>query len=91
MHPKNMKVAYVHVDRQPNTVHYCERCGKFMVSPEHCKDLRKMLKKGNALLSLKEWKSNQIKKERKSYEKNNSSTINVLYFNRAARKSSECI
>lgn len=45
IHNSIMKVAYVHVDRQPDTVHYCERCGKFMVSPKHCKDLKKMLKK----------------------------------------------
>ncbi len=38
---------------------------KFMVCPKYCKDLKKMLKKGNDLLSLKEWKSNQIKKRGK--------------------------
>ena len=45
IHNLVMKVAYVHVDRQLDTVHYCERCRKFMVSPKHCQDLKKMLKK----------------------------------------------
>ena len=45
IHNSNMKVVYVHIARQPDTVHYCERCGKFMVSSEHCKALKKMLKK----------------------------------------------
>ena len=45
IHNLVMKVAYVHVDRQLDTVHYCERFGKFMVSPKHCQDLKKMLKK----------------------------------------------
>ena len=43
---------------------------KFMVCPKYCKDLKKMLKKGNDLLSLKEWKSNQIRKRKSDHEKN---------------------
>lgn len=54
IHNLDMKAVFVYIARQSDTVYYCEKCGKFMVSPKHCQELKKMLKKRKILVEFEE-------------------------------------